>query len=416
MITGMAAVTSMGRDLRKFWRDVCDGKSGIGPIGLFDTTEYKTHFGGEVRNFDPQPYIDPRDQKRMDRFAQFAVVASALAVEDSGIAFDKENPDRCGCFIGSGVGGLGEMEEAHHRLGRGPDRLSPLMIPRMMVNAGSGHVAIRYGLQGPVCAVATACASAANAIGNAFEEIQRGDADIMIAGGSEAAITPLGLGGFIAMRALSQRNDSPEAASRPFARDRDGFVLSEGAGIVVLEDYDHAVARGARIYAELLGFGNTCDGRHLTAPDPEGRGAGKAMKIALADASVDPDNVDYINAHGTATPLGDEAETMAIKAVFGDQAKNLKISSTKSQLGHLLGASGGVELVLTAMALYEGVIPPTINLHEPDPACDLDYVPNEAQEKPIKIAMSNSFGFGGHNASLVVGALDGQPKRSRKAA
>lgn len=416
VITGMAAVTSLGRDLGRVFLDVCEGKSGIHPIELFDTAGYKTHFGGEVRKFDPQPYIDPHEQKRMDRFAQFAVVGSALAVEDSGIQFDKEDPEKCGVIIGSGVGGLGEMEDAQARLERGPDRLSPLMIPRMIVNAASGHVAIRYGLQGPVCAVATACASAANAVGQAAEAIQKGAAEVMITGGSEAAITPLGLGGFIAMRAVSQRNETPTEASRPFDKDRDGFVLSEGAGIVVLEEYERAVHRGARIYGELLGYGWSCDGHHLTAPDPQGKGAARAMRLALADAHVDPTAIQYVNAHGTSTPLGDQAETIAIKTVFGEHAQNLEVSSTKSQLGHLLGASGGVELVLTTMALYQGVVPPTINLHAPDPACDLDYVPNEAREEPIVLAMSNSFGFGGHNASLVVGALDRAPRRAKRAA
>lgn len=412
VITGMAAVTSLGGDLRHFWHDLCEGRSGIGPIGLFDATKFKTRFAGEIKNFSPQPYIDPREQRRLDRFAQFALVASIQAVEDSGLSFDAEDPHRCGVILGSGVGGLSEIEEAHHKLAKDPSRLSPLMIPRLMVNAASGHVSIRFGLRGPTSAVATACASAANAIGDSFKAIGRGDADIMITGGSEAALTPLGLGGFSAMRALSERNECPTEASRPFDRDRDGFVLSEGAGVVILEDFDHAARRGARIYAEILGFGSTADGLHIAAPDPEGRGAANAMKLALRDAGLNPEQIEYVNAHGTGTPLGDQSETVALKLVHGAHAKNLMISSTKSQLGHLLGASGGVELVATALAIHEGVLPPTINLHDPDPACDLDYVPNTAREKPITYAMSNSFGFGGHNASLVVGAVSAPRRRA----
>jgi 3-oxoacyl-[acyl-carrier-protein] synthase II len=322
-----------------------------------------------------------------------------------------EDPYRCGVILGSGVGGLSEIEDAQEKLIRDPSRLSPMMIPRMMINAASGQVSIRYGTKGPTCAVATACASASNAIGDSFKTIQRGDADIMICGGTEAAITRLGLGGFVAMRALSQRNDSPKEASRPFDQDRDGFVLSEGAGVLLLEEYDHAARRGARIYAEMLGFGSTSDGLHITAPDPEGRGAANAMRAALFDARLSAEKVDYINAHGTGTPLGDRAETVAIKKVYGSAAYDVMISSTKSQLGHLLGASGGVELIATALALYYGVLPPTINLYHPEPDCDLDYVPIVARDQPICYAMSNSFGFGGHNASIVLGALDQQPRR-----
>jgi 3-oxoacyl-[acyl-carrier-protein] synthase II len=412
----MAALTALGRELLVFWNGICAGRSAISKIESFDTSAYKTHFGGEIKDFDPAPYIDARDRKRLDRFAQFALVATELAVEDSGIEFDRENTTRCGVILGSGVGGLWEIEEAHQKLAEGPSRLSPLMIPRMMVNAASGHVSIRYGLKGPISAVATACASASNAIGDSLKAIQRGDADLMITGGSEAAITPLGLGGFIAMRALSQRNECPSEASRPFDRSRDGFVLSEGAGVVVLEEYNRARRRGARIYAELLGFGSSSDGLHITAPDPEGRGAAAAMCSALRDACLDPTCVDYINAHGTATPLGDKAETLAIKRVFGEFARQTMISSTKSQLGHLLGASGGVELVVSALALYYQVAPPTINLHEPDPDCDLDYVPNEARDARLRFALSNSFGFGGHNACLVVASMENDRRRARVAA
>lgn len=416
VITGMAVVTPLGNDLTVVWDGVCQGRSGIGPIQLFDTSRFKVHFGGEVRNFDPGRFVDIRERKRLDRFAQFALVAAGLAVEDSGVDFSREDPFRCGVILGSGVGGLGEMEEARPQVDKDPNRLSPHTIPRIILNAATGHISIRYGLQGPNSAVATACASAANAIGDAHRAILHHCADVMITGGSEAAITPLGLGGFAALRALSLRNDNPQAASRPFDKDRDGFVLSEGAGVLVLEEFEHARQRGARIYAELLGFGSTCDALHITAPDPEGRGAARAMGCALADARLDGGHVGYVNAHGTSTGLGDKAETLAIKSVFRASSDSLAVSSTKSQLGHLLGASGGVELILTSLALYKGVLPPTINLDAPDEECDLDYVPNEAREAPIAYAMSNSFGFGGHNASLVVGALDGAPCRGKKAA
>jgi 3-oxoacyl-[acyl-carrier-protein] synthase II len=412
----MAVVTPLGVDLDGVWEAVLEGRSGVGPIERFDTSRFKVHFGGEVKNFDPSEFIDPRECKRLDRFAQFALVAACRAAKDAGLDFAAEEPSRCGVVLGSGVGGLGEMEEARAQVDKDPNRLSPHTIPRMILNSAPGHIAIRFGLEGPVSAVATACASAAHAIGDARRAILQDEADVMFAGGSEAALTPLGLGGFAALRALSLRNDAPQAASRPFDKDRDGFVLSEGAGLLILEEYEHARRRGARIYAELLGFGSTSDALHITAPDPEGRGAARAMRRALADAKLDVQAVKYVNAHGTSTDLGDKAETLAVKAVFGPSAESTPVSSTKSQLGHLLGASGGVELILTTLAIYNGEIPPTINLDEPDDECDLDYVPNEARESPIAYAMSNSFGFGGHNASLVVGALDGVPRRGRKAA
>ncbi|QDU64669.1 3-oxoacyl-[acyl-carrier-protein] synthase 2 [Planctomycetes bacterium Pan216] len=412
VITGMAVLTALGSDLKSFWHSLCDGRSGIGPIDLFDTSDYKTRFGGQIKDFDSTPIIDARDQKRLDRFAKFAVVAAAHAVDDSGIDFGAENPSRAGVIIGTGVGGLWEIEDAHKKLARGPDRLSPIMIPRMMANSAPGELSKRYGIQGPTWAVSTACASASNAIGDAFRAIQRGDVDIMLTGGSEAAITPLSLGGFSAMRALSQRNDTPTEASRPFSRDRDGFVLSEGAGIVILEEYEHARARDAKIYAEILGFGSTSDAYHTVKPDPEGRGAANAMRTALFDAGVTPGHIDYVNAHGTSTPPGDLAETVALKSVYKERATDgLSISSTKSQLGHLLGASGGVETVVTVLSLYYGVLPPTINLNDPDPECNLDYVPHTAREIPARYAMSNSFGFGGHNATMVLCALDGIPRR-----
>ncbi|HEX8202621.1 MAG TPA: beta-ketoacyl-ACP synthase II [Isosphaeraceae bacterium] len=411
VITGLGVVTGLGTTLDRYWSGLCEGRSGVGPLTLFDTTHFKVHFGGQVRDFQPEVLFGVKESRRLDRFAQFALSASQAAVQDAGIEFETLRADRCGVYIGSGIGGLSEFESQHATmLERGPAKISPFTIPKLMVNAGSGQVSIYFGLKGPTSAVATACASATNAIGDAFKLIQTGLADVMITGGSEAAITPMGLGGFAAMRALSTRNDDPQRASRPFDRDRDGFVLSEGAGIVVLEDEQTARARGARIYAEVLGYGMSADGSHITAPDEEGRGAAKAMSNCLADGRRSPEDVDYINAHGTSTGLGDLAETMAMKSVFGPHAARLQISSTKSQLGHLLGASGGVELVASALALHTGVLPPTINLDTPDEGCDLDYIPHTAREVRVDHVMSNSFGFGGHNASLLIGRY-GLPDR-----
>ncbi|MBV8488630.1 MAG: beta-ketoacyl-ACP synthase II [Planctomycetaceae bacterium] len=404
VITGMGVVTSLGLSLDSFWDALCAGQSGIGPLTLFDTSDFKVHFGGEVRDWDPVARFGAKEARHLDRFAQFALVAAEAAVQDSGIDFRQLPPEQCGVFIGSGIGGLNEFETQHATMiHKGPSRISPFTIPKLMVNAGSGHVSIRWGLQGPCSAIATACASAANAIGDAFKLIQSHDADVMISGGSEAAITHMGLGGFAAMRALSTRNDDPARASRPFDRDRDGFVLGEGAGILILEAEEIARARGARIYAEVLGYGMSADGWHITAPDEQGRGAARAMKRCLADARIAGHDVDYVNAHGTSTPLGDLAETIAMKRVFESHAPRLQISSTKSQLGHLLGASGGVELIISALAIQTGVLPPTINLETPGEDCDLDYIPNVAREARVNYVMSNSFGFGGHNASLLVG-------------
>ncbi len=404
VITGMGVITSLGVSLDSFWEALCAGRSGIGPLTLFDTTEFKVHFGGQVRDWDPVARFGAKEARHLDRFAQFALAAAEAAVEDSGIDFRQLPPEQCGVFIGSGIGGLSEFETQHSTMiHKGPSRISPFTIPKLMVNAGSGQVSIRWGLQGPCSAIATACASAANAIGDAFKLIQSHDADVMITGGSEAAITHMGLGGFAAMRALSTRNDDPPRASRPFDRDRDGFVMGEGAGVLILEAEEIARARGARIYAEVLGYGMSADGWHITAPDEQGRGAARAMKRCLADARIAGHAVDYVNAHGTSTPLGDLAETVAMKNVFGSHAPRLQISSTKSQLGHLLGASGGVELVIAALAIQTGVLPPTINLETPGEGCDLDYIPNVAREARINYVMSNSFGFGGHNASLLVG-------------
>jgi 3-oxoacyl-[acyl-carrier-protein] synthase II len=404
VITGMGVVTALGETLNSFWEALCAGRSGVSPLTLFDTTEFKVHFGGQVHDWDPVARFGAKEARHLDRFAQFALVAAESAVSDAGIDFTQLPADQCGVFIGSGIGGLNEFETQHSTMiHKGPSRISPFTIPKLMVNAGSGQVSIRWGLQGPCSALATACASAANAIGDSYKLIQTRQADVMITGGSEAAITHMGLGGFAAMRALSTRNDDPQHASRPFDRDRDGFVMGEGAGILILEAEESARARGARIYAEVLGYGMSADGWHITAPDEEGRGAARAMKRCLADAGRPPRVVDYVNAHGTSTPLGDLAETIAMKHVFEDHAHRLQISSTKSQLGHLLGASGGVELVASALAIHTDVLPPTINLDQPGPGCDLDYIPNVARQSRVNYVMSNSFGFGGHNASLLIG-------------
>ncbi len=407
VVTGLGVVTSLGRKLEVFWDRLLRGDSGVGPITLFDVSAYRVQFAGEVPwNPEEEGIAGVKELRRLDRFTQFAMASATDAVTDSGIDFAKEDPYRCGVAIGSGIGGLSEFESQHERLlMKGVDKVSPFTIPKLMVNSASGHVSAKYGIKGPNFAVATACASAANSIGNALRAIQYGDADVMLTGASEAALTPMGLAGFQNMRALSFRADAPQQASRPFDADRDGFVLAEGAGVVVLEEFEHARSRGARIYGELMGYGASGDAGHITQPDEDGLGAARAMAMALADAGLRPDAVGYINAHGTSTPLGDKAETIAMKRVFGDHAKRLVISSTKSQLGHTLGASGGIELVVCALTITTGVIAPTINLHTPDPDCDLDYTPNVARQAQVDVAMSNSFGFGGHNASLVLGRL-----------
>jgi 3-oxoacyl-[acyl-carrier-protein] synthase II len=407
VVTGIGVVTSLGRALEGFWSRLVRGDSGVGPITLFDVSGYKVQFGGEVPwNPEREDIAGPKELKRLDRFTQFALAAAKDAVADSGIDFSREDPYRCGVVIGSGIGGLWEFEVQDERLlHKGIDKVSPFTIPKLMVNSASGNVSSLYGIKGPNFAVATACASAANSIGDALRAIQYGDADVMLTGGSEAALTPIGLAGFQNMRALSTRGDAPQRASRPFDVDRDGFVLAEGAGMVVIEELEHARKRGARIYAELKGYGASGDAGHITQPDEEGRGAAHAMSMALRDAGLPPEAVDYVNAHGTSTPLGDVAETKAVKRVFGDHARRLAISSTKSQLGHTLGASGGIEMVVCALTMDRGVIAPTINLDSPDPECDLDYTPNTARDARVDVAMSNSFGFGGHNASLVLARL-----------
>jgi 3-oxoacyl-[acyl-carrier-protein] synthase II len=409
VVTGLGVVTSLGRPVETFWERVVRGDSGVGPITLFDVSGYRVQFGGEVPwRPEEEGIASVKELRRLDRFTQFALAAATDAVTDSGLDFGGEDPFRCGVLIGSGIGGLSEFEAQHERLlTKGIEKVSPFTIPKLMVNSASGHVSSKYGIKGPNTAVATACASAANSIGDALRAIQYGDADVMVSGGSEAALTPMGLAGFQNMRALSFRSDAPQQASRPFDADRDGFVLAEGAGVVVLEELEHARRRGARIYGELMGYGASGDAGHITQPDEEGTGAARAMTMALANAGLDSDAVHYVNAHGTSTPLGDKAETVALKRVFGSHAAKLAVSSTKSQLGHTLGASGGIELVVCALTIDRGVISPTINLETPDPDCDLDYTPNEAREARVDVAMSNSFGFGGHNASLVLGRYSG---------
>lgn len=404
VITGIGVVSPLGNDVDSFWQRLLAGESGIHPLTTLDTTRYKVHFGGDIPDFDISEFANSKEAKRLDRFTQFAVHAAGQAIRDCGIDFDKTDRNRCGVIFGSGIGGLGEIEVQIGRLlSKGPDRVSPFTVPKMMVNAAGGNVSISYGLKGPNYAVATACASATNAMGDALRSIRLGETDFVVTGGTEAAITMMGLAAFQNMKALSTRNDDPQRASRPFDSGRDGFVLGEGAGILTFEELDHAQARGAKIYAEVLGYGTTSDAGHITAPDPEGKGAAAAMQAALDDANVDPAEVDYINAHGTSTPLGDKAETQAIKNVFGDHAYKTAISSTKSALGHSLGASGGIEAVILCKSIQDSIIAPTINLDSPDPACDLDYTPNVAAKKEIKLAMSNSFGFGGHNACVVFG-------------
>ncbi|MBL7189378.1 MAG: beta-ketoacyl-ACP synthase II [Phycisphaerae bacterium] len=408
VITGLGCVTSLAESAHELFAALCEGKSGISAIESFDASAYPVRFGGEAKRFDVTKYVDRRESKRMDRFAQFAVAAADQAVTDSGLDFSKADVFRAGVIIGTGIGGIKEIEDQHVRLlDKGPGKVSPFCVPRLMANAGSGNVAIRYGLRGPNFCVSSACASGNHAIGEAFANILAGRSDIMIAGAAEAAVTPVGLASFCAARSLSLRNDDPPAASRPFDRNRDGFVLSEGAGILILEEESHAKKRGANIYAELLGYGATDDGYHITAPLPDGDGAAITMKLALADAGLSPNEIDYINAHGTGTELNDIAESSAIRAVFGEYATKIPVSSTKSCIGHLLGASGAVELIVCVKAINESVVPPTINLQDPDPKCglDMDFVPLRARETKVNIALSNSFGFGGHNACLVVGKL-----------
>ncbi len=408
VITGLGCVTALAESAEGLFSALCEGKSGISPIESFDVSQYPVKFGGEIKNFDITKYIDQRESNRMDRFTQFALAGAIQAVKDGGLDFSKEDLWRVGVITGTGIGGIKEIEEQHLRLlDKGPRKVSPFCVPRLMANAASGNIAINFGLKGPNFAVSSACASGNHAIGEAFCNIVSGRSDIVITGGTEAALTPIGLASFCAARSLSLRNDEPQRASRPFDKDRDGFVLSEGAAILILEEYEHAVKRGAKIYAEFLGYGATDDGHHITAPLPDGAGAAKAMALAMADAQIPKEKVGYINAHGTSTELNDIAESLAIKSVFGDYAYKIPVSSTKSAMGHLLGASGAVELLICAKVIEKSVIPPTINLDNQDERCDLkmDYVPKTARQAKVIATMSNSLGFGGHNACLVLGKI-----------
>jgi 3-oxoacyl-[acyl-carrier-protein] synthase II len=403
VVTGLGVVAPNGNTVREYWENLVAGKGGAGRITHFDADGFSSQVACEIKNFKPEEHIDAKALRRMDTFVQYALVSAVMAMDDAGLKVGQDDLDatRIGVIVGSGIGGIGVIEEQHAiLLDKGPRRVTPLLIPMLISNMASGQLSIYFDAKGPNSCVVTACATAAHCIGDAYRVIERGDADVMIAGGTEAAITPLGFAGFCMMKALSTRNDDPEHASRPFDRERDGFVIGEGAGIVVLEEYERAKARGADIYAEVVGYGITADAYHITAPDPDGDGSARAMKMAVEHAGLNPEDVDYINAHGTSTPLNDVAETIAIKKVFGDYAYKLPISSTKSMTGHLLGAAGGAESVATILTVKNGVIHPTINYEYPDPECDLDYVPNEARRADVKVAITNSFAFGGQNATL----------------
>ena len=408
VITGMGAVTPIGNDVDTFWASLKAGKSGISTIQSLDVSDFRCKIAGEVREFDASEFFsEPKDARRADRYSQLAIAAGKMAFVDAAVDMDSIDRFRFGVMVGSGIGGLSTLEREHQKLlEKGPGRVNPFLIPMMIANISSGMLSMEYGLNGPNMSIVTACATANHNIGEAWRMIKFGDADIFLAGGSEASVTETGLAGFGSMRALSFRNDEPERASRPFDVGRDGFVMGEGAGVIVIEEYEHAKARGAEIYAELVGYGVSADAYHLTSPLPEGEGASRCIDMALGPAGLNPEDVDYVNAHGTSTGLGDICETKAIKRSFGDHAKaGLVVSSTKSMTGHLLGAAGGVEIIASTLAIKDGVVPPTINLEEPDPECDLDYVPHEAREMDVNVAVSNSFGFGGHNATLVVKKL-----------
>ncbi|OGT83410.1 MAG: beta-ketoacyl-[acyl-carrier-protein] synthase II [Gammaproteobacteria bacterium RIFCSPLOWO2_12_FULL_47_76] len=407
VITGLGIISPLGNDVAETWENIRNGKSGIGLISHFDTSAFSVRIGGSIKNFDPARYITPKDIKKMDPFIHYGMAAGSQAIEDSGLEVNEKNAHRVGVAVGSGIGGLPGIEKGTQLyLEGGPRKLSPFFVPSNIINMISGNLSIKYGAKGPNFAIVTACATGTHNIGDAARLIEYGDADVMIAGGAEMATSPTGLGGFAAARALSTRNDDPEGASRPWDRDRDGFVLSDGAGVIVLEEYEYARKRGARIYAELIGYGMSGDAYHMTAPSEDGDGAARCMENALHNASINPDQVDYINAHGTSTPAGDVVETMVVKRVFGDHAKKLAISSTKSMIGHMLGAAGGVEAIFSILSIQDQVAPPTINLDNPDPECDLDYVPNTARPMKINIALSNSFGFGGTNGTLIFKRLD----------
>lgn len=402
VVTGVGLITPVGIGVEESWKGLVEGRSGIRKLTRFDASAFATQIAGEVEGFNPEDYIEPKEIKKMDRFIHLAIAASDMAVKDSGLKITDSNAESVGVIIGSGMGGLPAIEHYHSvLLEKGPRRITPFFIPMLIINLAGGHVSMKYGAKGPISAVATACATGSHSIGDAFKIIQRGDANAMIAGGAESVITPMGIGGFNAMKALSTRNDEPEKASRPFDADRDGFVMGEGVGIMVLESLEHARSRGARIYAEIAGYGMTADAYHMTSPAPEGEGAARCMAVALKDGGVAASEVDYINAHGTSTKYGDELESIAIKTVFKGHASKLAVSSTKSMTGHLLGAAGGVEAVVCVLCMRDNIVPPTINLDNPDPQCDLDYVPHKARKMDVNCVMSNSFGFGGTNACLV---------------
>lgn len=402
VVTGLGLITPLGIGVEKSWNGLVQGKSGIRKITQFDASAFHTQIAGEVEGFNPEDYMEPKEVKKMDRFIHFGLAAATMAMEDSRLKIDDGNAARAGVFVGAGLGGLPAIERYHKvLLEKGPKRITPFFVPMLIINLAAGQISIKYGAKGPNSAVATACATGSHAIGDAFKVIQRDDADVMIAGGTESVITPMGIGGFNAMKALSTRNDEPEKASRPFDKDRDGFVMGEGAGILVLEELSCAIKRNAPIYAEILGYGLTGDAYHITSPAPGGEGAARCMAMAMKDAGADPSEINYINAHGTSTRHGDELETAAVKTVFKDHAYKLKVSSTKSMTGHLLGAAGGVEAVVSVLSIVNNTMPPTINLENPDPECDLDYVPDKAVRAEINYAMSNSFGFGGTNACLI---------------
>jgi 3-oxoacyl-[acyl-carrier-protein] synthase II len=408
VITGLGAITPIGNTAAEFWRNAVSGVSGAGRITLFDATGYGTQIAGEVRGFDPEKHMDRKDAKRLTRFLQFAVVASDMAIEDACLQFESEDRDRIGVLIGSGIGGLDILTDQLRRLfSGGPDKVSPFLVPFMIPDMASGFVSIRHGLKGPNTCVVTACSTGANAIGDAAQIICRGEADVMLAGGCEAPITEIGVAGFASARAVTTRNDDPTRASRPFDAERDGFLIAEGAGVLVLESLEHALGRQARIHAELVGYAMSADAFHITQPDPEADGARRSMALALKSANLQPTDIDYINAHGTSTPYNDRLETKAIHRVFGEHAHGLAVSSTKSMIGHTLGAAGAIESIACIKAIETGTIPPTINYEHPDPECDLDYVPNAARQAPIRTAMKNSFGFGGHNATLIFAKYDG---------
>jgi len=402
VITGMGVVSPIGNDSAELWDSLSRGRGGIGRITAFDPAPFSSQIAGEVKNFDPGKYLDPKKLKRMDRFCRLGVVAAKQALDDSGLDLEKEDLTRIGVYVGSGVGGLTTIEEQHKiYLEKGPSRVSPLLVPMMIIDLLPGQIAMLFGLKGPNLSVVTACATATHSLGEALLAIRAGMADVMVAGGAESSTTELGLAGFCSMRALSTRNDAPEKASRPFDKERDGFIIAEGSGILILEELEHARKRGAKIHGEFIGYGCSADAHHLTAPAPGGEGAARSMQMALDCAGISPREVDYINAHGTSTPLNDKFETMAIKSVFKDHAYKVPVSSTKSMSGHLLGAAGGLEAIVSLLTMQNKLIPPTINYEVPDPECDLDYVPNQAREAEAKIVLSNSFGFGGHNATVI---------------